>query len=183
MNWLHVRPEARGQGIGTALVERAQELDETALRARVLTDSVEDGDFLEAFRLTRSGTEKSEFGGEEYHIDIFTIGPDTEFANESSVEVPKSVRVDDAERYLDQADAIPDTTAPVFQLYSDTGGKVPFEYFVLGVAVRTFQLTVLNGSYSTNVVPNSTRRSGRRLFFRPVVGVERAPGLTLERHS
>ena len=101
MNWLHVRPEARGQGIGTALVERAQELDETTLRARVLTDSVEDGDFLEAFRLTRSGTEKSEFGGEEYHIDIFTMGLETEFANEPSVEVPESVRVDDAERYRD----------------------------------------------------------------------------------
>ena len=87
------------------------------------------GDSLEVFRLTRSGTEKSEFGGEGYHIDIFTIVPDTEFGSDPSVDVPESVRVDDAERYLDQADTIPDTTAPVFQLYSDTGGKVPFEYF------------------------------------------------------
>ena len=183
MNWLHVYPEARGQGIGTALVERAQEVGEIAFRARVLTDSVEGRDFLEVFRLTRSGTEESEFGGEEYRIDIFTIVPDTEFGSDPSVEVPESVRVDDAERYLDQADAIPDTTAPVFQLYSDTGGRFRSSIFVLGVAVRTFQLTVLSGSYSTNVVPNTTRRSGRRLSSRPVVGTERAPSLTLERHS
>ena len=141
------------------------------------------GDFLKVFRLTRSETEKSEFGGEEYHTDIFTIVPDTEFGSDPSVEVPESVRVDDAERYLDQADAIPDTTAPVFQLYSDTGGRFRSSIFVLGVAVRTFQLTVLSGSYSTNVVPNTTRRSGRRLFSKPVVGTERAPSLTLERHS
>ena len=183
MNWLHVYPEARGQGIGTALVERAQEVGEIAFRARVLTDSVEGRDFLEVFRLTRSGTEESEFGGEEYRIDIFTIVPDTEFGSDQSVEVPESVRVDDAERYLDQADLIPDTTAPVFQLYSDTGGRFRSSIFVLGVAVRTFQLTVLSGSYSTNVVPNTTRRSGRRLSSRPVVGTERAPSLTLERHS
>ena len=141
------------------------------------------GDFLEVFRLTRSGTEKSEFGGEAYRIDIFTIVPDTEFENDHQSKYPSRSGSTTRNDTLTRRTRYPIPPLPSSSSTPTPGGRFRSSIFVLGVAVRTFQLTVLSGSYSTNVVPNTTRRSGRRLSSRPVVGTERAPSLTLERHS
>ena len=43
IRWLHVDPDARGQGIATALLERWPETgDDTSLSARVMEDAVEE---------------------------------------------------------------------------------------------------------------------------------------------
>ncbi|WP_255198650.1 GNAT family N-acetyltransferase [Halorarius litoreus] len=73
IGWLHVHPEARGQGIGTALVERIQEArGDRPLAARVLSSAVEGGEFFEQFGLRRSGSAHSTIGGEEHSVVLFT---------------------------------------------------------------------------------------------------------------
>jgi GNAT superfamily N-acetyltransferase len=73
MEWLHVHPEARGRGIGTALVERVRSSHEDrVLGARVLSSAAEGGEFFEQFGLRQSGVGHSTIGGEEYSIALFT---------------------------------------------------------------------------------------------------------------
>lgn len=73
MDWLHVYPEARGRGIGTALVERVRDAHEgRLLGARVLSSAAEGGEFFEQFGLQESGRGHSTIGGEEYSVVLFT---------------------------------------------------------------------------------------------------------------
>lgn len=72
-SWLHVHPEARGRGIGTALVERVRkEYEDRPLAARVLSSAAEGGEFFEEFGLRQSGRGHSTIGGEEYSVVLFT---------------------------------------------------------------------------------------------------------------
>lgn len=130
IRWLHVDPTARGRGIGTALIERCrEENEETPLAARLLADAVEGSEFLTGFGLERSDSDRSEFGGEEYVIDVYTEGPETGVSNEPAVPVPDAVDLDGAKRHLDREDRIPGRKAPFFSLYADTRGDEEYGYF------------------------------------------------------
>jgi len=132
VRWLHVHPNARGQGIATALVERVTEefeTDDQQLAARVLAENAEGSEFLEGFGLERSGTDESEFGGEKYAIDKYTEGGGTEQSNEPSVTVPETVDAGGSERFLDREDPISGTESPFFHLYSDRARDDPYGYF------------------------------------------------------
>lgn len=73
IGWLHVHPEVRGRGIGTALVERVRkERGDRLLAARVLSSAVEGGEFFEQFGLRRSGSSHSTIGGEMYSVVLFS---------------------------------------------------------------------------------------------------------------
>lgn len=73
IGWLHVYPEARGRGIGTALVERVRAAHEgRPLAARVLSSAAEGGEFFEEFGLQERGWDHSTIGGEEYSVVLFT---------------------------------------------------------------------------------------------------------------
>lgn len=130
IRWLHVDPEARGEGIATALIERVrEEIDETPVTARVLDDAVEGGEFLEGFGLEQSGNDQVTVGGEEFAVTLFTEGEGTDDSNEPAVAVPESVAVDGADRPVDRDDAVPGREAPFFSVYSDEDGEDPYGYF------------------------------------------------------
>jgi GNAT superfamily N-acetyltransferase/ribosomal protein S27AE len=133
IRWLHVDPDARGEGIATALFERVQEelrdSGGTSLTARVLADAVEGGEFCERFGLERSGNSETRFGDEEYHVALFTEGSGTEDSNDPSVTVPETLSVDGTERPLDADAPIPGADAPFFPVYSEEGSDEQYGYF------------------------------------------------------
>jgi ribosomal protein S27AE len=132
LRWLHVRPEERGRGIATSLVEAARRdftCPDRSLEARVLEAASEGGGFLERFGLERADSEEVEIGGEQYHELVYTAGLARHDANEPLVEVPVTVAVDGEDRPLAPEEPIPGTTAPFFQLYSDDSREERYGYF------------------------------------------------------
>lgn len=119
IRWLHVDPDARGEGVATELIERAVESGNgTPLSARVLEDAVEGGEFMERFGLERTGTDRTTIGEEEFSVTVFSEGHGTEDANEPTVAVPASVTVDGGDRPVDRERRIPGRNAPFFVVYS-----------------------------------------------------------------
>ena len=130
IRWLHVDPEARGEGIATALLERVTETgDEASLTARILEDAVEGGEFLEGFGLESDDTDHVSVGGEEFAVAVFTGGEGSDDPNEPAVAVPGSVPVDGAERPLDRDERIPGRDAPFFRTYAGEDRADPYGYF------------------------------------------------------
>jgi GNAT superfamily N-acetyltransferase/ribosomal protein S27AE len=130
IRWLHVDPEARGEGIATALIERVREdADGTPVAARVLEDAVEGGEFFEEFGLEPDGNDRIEIGGEEFAATLFREGGETDAPNEPTVTVPESVAVDGVDRPVDRDESIPGREAPFFSAYSDEDREEPYGYF------------------------------------------------------
>lgn len=130
IRWLHVDPEARGQGIGTALVERTiEDRGDRPLAWEVLDDAVEGGGFCERFGLTEQGRDWLEIGGHEFGVTLYTEGERAETSNEPAVPVPETVRADGAERPLSRNDPIPGREAPFFQTFASPDRESPYGYF------------------------------------------------------
>jgi len=130
IRWLHVDPEARGEGIATALIDSVREDDpEGTLSAHVLEDAVEGHEFLERFGLEQNGNEHVEYGGEEFAVALFTSAGGAYTPNEPTVTVPESVTVDGSEVVVDREEPIPSREAPFFALYSDEGHEDPYGFF------------------------------------------------------
>jgi len=129
IHWLHIDPEARGEGIATALLDRLRKEDGKPLVARVLEDAVEGGEFLEDFGLENDGNAQVSFGNEEFAVAVFTEGEGTENANEPSVPVPQFVTVDGADRPIDRDETIPGRDAPFFPTYASEDHTDPYGYF------------------------------------------------------
>lgn len=131
IRWLHVDPEARGMGAGTALFEEL--LSETAapeeIRAWVFEEAVEGGEFCEQFGLNRTGNEWMEFGGERFAVGEFSASDETSTPNEPNVEVPSSVAVGGVERPLDRTEPVPGQEAPFFHIYTTAGTEETYGYF------------------------------------------------------
>jgi len=129
IHWLHVDPQARGAGIGTALIEQAREGEETPLVARILETAVEGNEFVERFGLERDDSDGTEFGGDEFAVTVFTREGEAQRSNEPDVTVPDSIPVDGADRFVDGADPVPGRGAPFFQTYSDEAHEKPYGFF------------------------------------------------------
>lgn len=132
LRWLHVDPEFRGRGIGTALFERARA--EAARRndpptARVLQAAAEGSGFLERFGLQQSGTDVFEVDAEEFTEQVYTATGDGSVPNEPSVAVPSTVSVGDAQATLAGDDPVPGTEAPFFALFRQTGEDRHYGFF------------------------------------------------------
>ncbi|MFW5919203.1 MAG: GNAT family N-acetyltransferase [Halanaeroarchaeum sp.] len=123
LRWLHVDPMERGQGVGTALVERA----EAALSGRgkpfvaeVLDDATEGDSFLERFGLNRTETTVTEFRDQELPAHVYSkAGEETE-PNEPEVPVPERVTVDGADRPVNREEPISGSESPFFLTYVGT---------------------------------------------------------------
>jgi ribosomal protein S27AE/N-acetylglutamate synthase-like GNAT family acetyltransferase len=130
IRWLHVDPDARGEGIATGLIERIrEEVGEKPLTATVLEDAVEGGEFLEEFGLHEAGNDEIAISGEKFQVTLFTEGETTSDSNEPTVAVPDSVSADGVERPLDRDERIPGKDAPFFPIHSDTEMETQFGYF------------------------------------------------------
>lgn len=129
IRWLHVDPQARGEGIATALIEHVREESEMPITARILEDAVEGGEFLEEFGLEQSDHEELEVGGEEFGVTVFTEGEGTATADEPTVAVPESVTVDGADRPVDRDDRVPGRDAPFFTVYCGEDAEEAYGYF------------------------------------------------------
>lgn len=132
LRWLHVDPDARGQGVGTALFERvsASLRDEgVSITGWALDDAVEGGEFCERFGLQQVGTERLAIGEEEYRVTRFAQDGWSDAPNEPEVDVPDGVTVDGAERPLDRDEEIPGRESPFFPLFTDADADEPYGYF------------------------------------------------------
>ena len=131
LRWLHVDPNARGMGAGTALMERVrEEFDhrDPSFVARVLEAASEGSEFLERFGLAQSDTATLSFDREEFREHVYTAGVDTDDANEPSVEVPDTLTADGEEVRVDQGDRVPGDGAPFFAVFGDEGSEGRWGY-------------------------------------------------------
>lgn len=130
IRWLHVDPEARGQGVGTALVERLRtEHDEGPLAWEVLDDAVEGGGFCERFGLAEQGRDWLEIGGHEFGVTLYAEGDRINEPNEPAVPVPETAHVDDETRPLDREERIPGREAPFFRTFASPDRESAYGYF------------------------------------------------------
>lgn len=116
--WLHVEPTARGQGIGTKLFESLSEKLRDAvgeqIRATVLADNQEGGEFFERFEFVHNGRTKREFGDNTLHVEIYVVEdeerPFTEDDSASdqspNTPVPEEITVDGTTRFIDRSESV-----------------------------------------------------------------------------
>lgn len=130
IRWLHVDPEARGNGIGTALLERVGDAGpETPLAAHILEDAVEGGEFLERFGLEKEGNDHLEVNGTEFAVAVFAEGHGTQDGNQPTIPVPESVPGDGSDRFVARDERIPGREAPFFATYSEADYSNLYGYF------------------------------------------------------
>jgi GNAT superfamily N-acetyltransferase len=130
IRWLHVDLEARGLGIGTALVERLrEEHGDHPLAWEVLDEAVEGGGFCEQFGLREQGRDRFEVGGYEFAVTLYAERARVDEPNEPAVPVPERVAVDGEPRPLDRGDPIPGREAPFFRTFVSTAREEPYGYF------------------------------------------------------
>lgn len=120
LQWVHVRPTARGRGAGTALVERVRDdldAESTPLTARLLESAREGERFLERFGLYRSENGTRTVDSREFTEQLYTTeGTDHDTA-EPTTPVPDNVTVDGEAGSVDHGTEVPGTTAPFYLVY------------------------------------------------------------------
>ncbi|MDS0284600.1 GNAT family N-acetyltransferase [Haloarcula onubensis] len=130
IRWLHVDPEARGQGIATALVEHVRDAhDDRPLAWEVLEDAVEGHGFCERFGLTEERRDRVEIGGHEFGVTRYTEGNRSDEPNEPAVRVPETVTAGGEARLLDRDDRIPGREAPFFRTFTSFDRESAYGYF------------------------------------------------------
>lgn len=112
IRWLHVDPERRGQGVGTALFERAlEELSSRGVdepRALVLEDNTSSGAFFERFDFAQTDQREVEFGGSDLVEYVYTEGASGDDAAAAGSPDAGAENDSDAADESDQGDTDPD---------------------------------------------------------------------------
>jgi GNAT superfamily N-acetyltransferase/ribosomal protein S27AE len=121
LRWLHVHPEHRGGGLGTALFEHVQEAAadrNLPLSVRVLTEATEGRSFPNRFGFEETGSDHYEVGGERFAEEVLAKGAIPNEATEPAVDVPDTVALDGEERPVDREEPIPGNESPFFPIYA-----------------------------------------------------------------
>ncbi|WP_267640928.1 GNAT family N-acetyltransferase [Haloarchaeobius amylolyticus] len=124
LRWLHVHPHARGRGVGTALVEHAQDhlgRQSTPLTARLLDSAREGTQFLEQFGLYPTENESVVVGDSRFDETVYTTQGNSMNTSEPVVAVPDEISVDGWTGRVERDSAVSGTVAPFYPL-SDAGG-------------------------------------------------------------
>lgn len=128
VDWLHVDPPERGQGVGTELFEdlRASLTDDGAdeLRARIFASNAEGAPFLERFGLTRLAQDRIDVGipGDPYILDVYSDRDESEDADcIEPAEVPEQVTVGDETYRADATETRSGTEGPFLLIYEESG--------------------------------------------------------------
>lgn len=123
--WLHVDPEYRDLGIGTALFDETQSrlLDKGAerMRGRVLDENVDGVTFYESLGLERAGEETVDIDGDT-HTELIFIEP-------SAVELDTVAGPDGEEIYIDSDTAETGSRAPFYVAYLDRDRETKYGYY------------------------------------------------------
>ena len=115
LRWLHVHPDYRGEGAGTALFDRAR-------------DAVEGETFLGRFGLSQVGTGERSIGSAEFHEYRYAReGTDID-VGEPKIDVPEAVTADGRARPVDRDDPIPGRESPFFRLRESESGDGNYGY-------------------------------------------------------
>lgn len=129
VDWLHVDPPERGQGVGTGLFEdlRSELTDDGAdeLRARVFASNAEGTTFLERFGLTRLSRDRIDVGipGDPYLLDVYSDGDrgTVDGGEVEPEEVPEQVTVGDETYRVDGTETRSGTEGPFLLIYDGPG--------------------------------------------------------------
>ena len=114
IRWLHVHPDFRGEGIGTALLDRAvewlDEVDTPHVRCLVLADNATGDEFYRSRGYERVGEREVEIDGTPRTIYVYgdEDDPAVTVLSES-----------DRELYADEDDPRPGSLGPFFVVYDD----------------------------------------------------------------
>lgn len=114
--WLHVAPDARGQGVGTELFEQLSDALRDSggdkVRARVLATNSEGGEFVEQFGFSKVDHTTVEIDNEELVGRVYSPTAET-----TTPTVPETTTVDGARLVVDQSDPIPGADAAFYPTY------------------------------------------------------------------
>ncbi|WP_254543721.1 GNAT family N-acetyltransferase [Halomarina pelagica] len=138
LNWLHVDPDYRGEGIASALFaetrERLEEMGGTRLHGRVLRDNTDGNQFYRHLGFQKVGEDHVDIDGTDYVENVYVEGEPTEL---------EAVTTDDGKRvYVDHDDAFRASLGPFFTAFSDTDRETRWGYYCgncgsLDIAVDT----------------------------------------------
>jgi ribosomal protein S18 acetylase RimI-like enzyme len=127
--WLHVDPDARGEGLGSRLLVRAKDelLDRGANR---ITGVVLDGNdvgtaFYEGHGFTRAGTRTVEIGGEDHEEAVYVSSDD----GGTDWDTLDEYDVDGESVYVSYAEADRGSAGPLYQAYADADRDRKYGYF------------------------------------------------------
>lgn len=146
LQWIHVDPERRGQGVGTALFERiSEEFDERGVetkRAIALSANTNAGAFFERYGYGKVDERQREIGGEDMVEYVYEEGAETDdeeadeesAGNESAPDYPDSVTGEDGEElYLGRGDddLVPASEGFFVASYTDSDQSERYGYYCL----------------------------------------------------
>lgn len=149
IRWLHVDPEARGGGVGTALFEHLrrefEERDVSPIRGTVLSEDWEGSAFCERFGFVRVDGTELDLGGQTLSAEVYA-GPDADVDDirerydplEDDEEPPGRAETDDGtEVFVDSDEQLSGSISPFFPAYEDDGHEKQYGYFCGGCRTVT----------------------------------------------
>ena len=125
LNWLHVDPDYRGDGIARRLFEatreRLTEMGANRMRGRVLRDNTAGNDFYEHLGFVKAGDDRVDIDGSDYVENIYV---------EDEPKALEPMTTDDGrELYVDYNDSDRATLAPFLAVYTDTDRRDRWGYY------------------------------------------------------
>lgn len=129
LRWVHVHPDAREQGFGTALVERVQDEQSSQsapFTARMLESTNDGGRFLERFGLDRVESRTREFGSQRLDVTLFAREGQAQDPTEPTVDVGDETVVDGDLVSVRRDSGLAGTQAPFYPLGEDEEQPVGF---------------------------------------------------------
>lgn len=129
IHWLHVRPSARGEGIGVQLlgeiVETMEKNNASLVRGHVIEANEDGAAFYEEHGFEQSSTDTVAIGDEEYEEQVYEKRV-TEGAGEEIFETVEGP--DGEELYVDYAAGETGTDAPMYPTFTDSTREERFGY-------------------------------------------------------
>ncbi|WP_254537681.1 GNAT family N-acetyltransferase [Halomarina litorea] len=124
MNWLHVDPDYRGEGIARRLFDATRErlMDKGAarMRGRVLRDNTAGNEFYEHMGFNRVADGSIDIDGTEHVENVYV---------ESEPEELEPISIDGRELFIDYNDSDRATLAPFLAVYADAGRDERYGYY------------------------------------------------------